>query len=332
MSSHSDGMGCFYYMGFGLYLFYRSLKQHKLRRRIQDTGTSKIASAALGESVEIHGKVISDPDHLITSPLSGKPCVAFLWNLEKYTGAKKKNWVLQYRFFSTPFIYLTDESEAYAALDLSSCEFQENLHKKTFNFNDNSLELPEEVLSLLKENGMISGKKSFLFSEKYRLVEMIIAPRDSFFILGTAGPIPSGEYPLSLDHSLKIGKKNRNLKSRLKAAFETRKADPEFIQKYDKNGNLKMDEQEAEALYTDLEKTLLKKYQLTSLPESFLQKCKFIFTKASNGSFFSTDEVCVSSKTQRELTSTLALSTLFGLLAGPAVFILGVWLFINPNN
>jgi hypothetical protein len=287
----------------------------------------------MGESVEIHGKVISDSAHLITSPLTGKKCVAFLWKLEKYAGGKKKYWALQYRFFSTPLIYITDESEASAALDLSSCEFQEDLYKTTVHFDDGNYQLPEEVLSMLTQNGMITGKKSFLFSEKYRLVEKIIAAGDSFYILGTAGPVPSGEYPLSLSTSIKIGKKKMNLKSRLKAAFDTRKADPEMIQKYDKNGNMKMDEVEAEALYKDLENTLLKKYELSSLPDTYLKKCKFIFMKASNGGMFETDEVCVSTKTQKELASSLALSSYLGFFGGPVLFILGLWMiYQNFNN
>lgn len=332
MSRNKDSDISFYLMGIGLFIFYKSFKQIKLQRRIQDTSTSKIASAALGESVEIHAKVLSDPGHLITSPLTGQKCVAFLWRLEKYTGGKNKHWSLQYRFFSTPYIYVTDESEALAALDLSSCEFQENLYGRTVNFTDSSFELPAEVIKLLTDNGMISGEKSFLFSSKYRLVEKVILPGDSFYILGSAGLTPSSEKSLNASSGLKIGKRNMNLKARLMAAFERRKVDPDMIQKYDKNGNMKMDELEAEALYRDLERSLLKKYELSSLTDSYLNKCKFIFMKSNNGGLFSTDEVCVSTKTQKELASSLGFSSLLGFFGGPAMFVLGLWMLMAKIN
>lgn len=332
MSRNKENDICFYLMGIGLFVFYKSFKQIKLHRRIKDTSTSKIASAALGDSVEIHGKVISDPAHLVTSPLSGKKCVAFLWKLEKKIGGKNQHWALQYRFFSTPYIYVTDESKAVAALDLSSCAFQEDLYGHTVNFNDSSFEIPADVLTLLKNNGMITGEKSFLFSDRYRLIEKIISPGDSYYILGRAGSTPSTEKPFTNDSITKMGKRNLNLKGRLKAAFETRKADPEMIQKYDKNGNMKMDELEAEALYRDLERSLLRKYEQASLKDTYLSICKFVFLKAENGGMFGTDEVCVSTKTQSELASSLAFSSLLGFFGGPAIFILGLWMLISQIN
>ncbi|MES2526609.1 MAG: hypothetical protein V4598_05955 [Bdellovibrionota bacterium] len=332
MSRNREGDIAFYLMGIGLYVFWTSLKKIKLHRRIKDTSTSKIASAALGDSVEIHAEVIRDKDQVFQSPLSGKDCVAFIWNLERRTGGKNPRWVLEKRYFSTPYVFVTDESKALAALDLSSCAFQEDLYGMTKVFNDNSYELPEAVLKILTQNKMVSGKKSFLFSEKYRLVEKSICPGDSFYILGTAGLTPASEKPHSSESSSVFGKRKSNVVTLINSAFNNRKSDPEMIQMYDRNGNMTLDPEEAEVMYSDVKKSVLKRYGASENPENYLQSCKFLFVKSKGGGLFGHDEVCVSSKTQSQLANSLAFSSLLGFFGGPAMFALGLWMFMNRIN
>lgn len=333
MSDDSRGRLSFYLMGGGLLFFYDSFRKMKLRRRIKDTATSKIASAALGNSVEIHAEVVSNPGHFITSPLTGKKCIAFLWKLEKETGSgKNRSWTLQYTFYSTAYIYLTDETKAYAGLDLSSCEFQEDMYGDTKHFNDSSYEIPNEVLDLLKSNGMITGEKSFLFSNKYRISEKIIAPGESFFILGSARSTPATEISFRSNAKTKFGKRKQNILGRLESAFERRKVDPEMIMRYDKNGNMKLDESEAEALYRDLERLILRKYEMSSLRDEYLKRCKFILSQAESGGILDSGAVCVSKKSQQQLVNSLGSRSFLGFFGGPLLFILGLWLFIYDEN
>ena len=61
----------------GVGLIYQTFKRIKLHRRIKDTPTSKIKSAAIGKNVEIVGKVVCDLEDLIQSPLSERKGYAF---------------------------------------------------------------------------------------------------------------------------------------------------------------------------------------------------------------------------------------------------------------
>ncbi len=322
------------FMGIGAMFFYQSLKKIKLQRRIKDIGTSRIASAALGESVEINATVLADPQHIIVSPLSGKRCLAFTWDLCKEVGSgKNRRWQLQYRFYSTPYVYVTDESKGIAALDLSSCEFQDDLKEKEVIFNDSSYSIPAEVMGLLKSHKMLDGKESsFLFSNRYRLQETVIEPREKFYILGTAALTPKTEMPLTRNLLLKFGKRNSSLITRVKEAFRIKRVDPETLKAYDKNNNSRLDEEESVALYRDIEEGILRKYNQPAMPADYLKSCKFIFTRSKDGSLFSSDNVLVSRKTQAELVSSLQFSALLSFFGGPALFILGIWILWNKYS
>ncbi len=322
------------FMGVGALVFFQSLKKIKLQRKIKDISTSRIASAAMGESVEIHATVINDPQHTIVSPLSQKTCIAFTWELQKEVGSgKNRRWEFQFRFYSTPFVYVTDESRGVAALDLSSCEFQDDLKQKQVAFNDSSYSIPPAVLDILKQNKMLSGEeKSFFFSNNYRLVETLIGPNEKMYILGTAALTPKIEMPLTKNASLLFGKRNFNFINRLKSAFRLRRTDPATIKAYDANGNSRLDEEETLKLYKDMEENILREFNQSAPPVDYLKTCKFVFTRSKEGNIFDSHGVIVSRKTQKQLVDSLQFSALLSFFGGPAMFVLGLWILWNKYN
>lgn len=308
----------------GAGLFYNSLVSMKLRRRIQDTGTSRIATAALGDSVEINGQVISDVEKII-SPLSNKSCVAFIWDIEKEIGSgKKRSWQLEHRFYSTPFIYVTDESEEIAAVDLSSCSFQENMYGKHIHFNEDTLNFPEGARELLQSYKMLA-EKSFLTSHKYRISEKIIKNGEKFFIHGAAALMPQSEIPQMRDGRNKFGKRHQGVIEKVKQTFRSKRQDPEMIRKFDLDQNGRLDEEETLKLYDSIEKNILDHYGIDSRA-GLLKKAKFLFRGSkSEGSLFPLDTVCISTKSEAELVSALGGKSVLYFFAGPALVIAGLY-------
>lgn len=306
-------------------LFYNSLVAMKLRRRIQDTGTSRIATAALGESVEINGEVISDAESII-SPLSNKSCVAFIWDIEKEVKTRKnRSWHLEHRFYSTPFIYVTDESKEVAAIDLSSCSFQENMYGKHIFFHEDTLNFPEGARALLQNYKMLAEKKSFFGSQKYRISEKIIKTGEKFFIHGAAALMPQSEIPQMKNGKNKFGKRHQLMIEKVKQTFRSKKQDPEMIRKFDLDQNGRLDEEETLTLYNTIEKNILDQYGIDSRA-GLLKKAKFLFRGSKNeGSFFPLDTVCVSTKSEAELLSALGGKSVLYFFAGPGLVIAGLY-------
>jgi len=70
--------------GIGVYLFFKGFREIKYKRIIQDIPTSKINTGAVGTNVEIHGFVTAQRDQLVTAPLSGKTCVLYKIEIQKW--------------------------------------------------------------------------------------------------------------------------------------------------------------------------------------------------------------------------------------------------------
>lgn len=319
----------FMLIGLGCFAFYHSLKNIKLRRRIKDTGTSKISSAALGESVEINGKVISDTES-IESPLSGKKCIAFIWDISREVGSgKNKRWELQHRFFSTPYIYVTDSSGEIAAVDLSSCSFQENMYEYQAPFNDHSFNIGGGAVDILKQYKMLA-EKSWLGASNYRISEKIVMNGEKFFIHGTAAVTPSSEIPQVMGKN-KFGRRHHKLIERVKLAFRSKKEDPNMIRRYDVNRNGRLDEEESVRLYNDIEKNILDHYGINSR-NGFLKRAKFLFVRSKNeGMFFPLDTVCISRKSEKELLDSLGGSAFLSFFAGPLLVVAGLAILLRDH-
>jgi len=80
----------------GLTLFVKGFLELKFKRIIQNIPTSKINTGAIGTNVEIKAKIISEKDKLVTSPISGVPCVFYSIQIQKMKRSKKQNSLANY--------------------------------------------------------------------------------------------------------------------------------------------------------------------------------------------------------------------------------------------
>jgi hypothetical protein len=312
-------------MSFGARHFISSLRQMTLRRRFMDIGTSRISSAALGDSVEINAEVISE-EQTIESPLSGKKCVAFIWHIERKIGfGNRKSWYGEFRFHSTPFFYVTDESAEVAAVDLASCSFDDSLCDFQISFKRNSDDVPRKALHLLKLFKLLGGK-AWLGPHEYRITEKVIKPGEKMYIFGSAAVVPASEASRVKEPRMKFDRRHRTLIQKVKRIFRAKQNDLDALRNYDLNFNGRLDQEESLQLYYDIKRDILAEYGMTSL-NRFLKRAKFLLVGSRHkGIFLSTDKVFVSEKSKAQLLATLRERTFLSFFGGPAMFVIGAYI------
>ncbi len=163
----------------GIYLFFRGFYLLQRRRLILDTPFSKIRSAAMG-MVEVSGLAVGP--YTMVAPVTGRPCyyyrtVAWEWKRQ----GKNNQWVkVAGECMYVPF-FLDDNTGRVlvdprgAELDLHH-DFQEQFNTSFFSRN----ETPAGVDSFLARHGVAT-------SNKIKIEECCIKPKNALFILGTLG-------------------------------------------------------------------------------------------------------------------------------------------------
>lgn len=163
----------------GIYLFFRGFYLLKRRRLILDTPFSKIRSAAMG-MVEVSGLAVGP--YTMIAPVTGRACyyyrtVAWEWKRE----GKNNQWVkVAGECMHLPF-FLDDNTGRVlvdprgAELDLHR-DFQEEFNTSFFSRNDS----PTSVDSFLARHGVAT-------SNRIKIEECCIKPKNALFILGTLG-------------------------------------------------------------------------------------------------------------------------------------------------
>jgi hypothetical protein len=174
-------------MGFaaGIYLFFRGFYLLQRRRLILDTPLSKIRSAAMG-MVEVSGLAVGP--YTLIAPITERPCyyyrtVAWEWKRR----GKNNQWVkVAGECMHLPF-FLDDNTGRVlvdprgAELDLHR-DFREEFNTSFFSSN----ETPANVNSFLARHGVAT-------SNKIRIEECCIKPKNALFVLGTLGDNPGIE-------------------------------------------------------------------------------------------------------------------------------------------
>jgi hypothetical protein len=332
-NSETDGMKvAFFAMGLGAFGFWNGFKMLKLRRKMGDIPTSKIASAAVGSFVEIQGKVVCAPGDFITAPLTGIKGVCFVWHIEEQRGSgKNKKWVTINFFYSCPFLYIKDKSEHLAAIDLEHCDFQEEMQDMLVHFNNQSFDLPVKAKKILHEYKMFNmeDKAGFFSSSNYRISEKVFKANDRLYVLGgTINPPESESSRLSTGENI-FGTRNKPVAEEVHAILEKAKSNPEIVKMYDKDANSKLDPAELNQLHKDIQNKIFTDYNL-SHQSSYLQKCKLLFTMVEDHDLvFSMKKVFVSHKSEKDLSQTLLSKASLGLIGGPLLFIGGLFFLIE---
>ena len=169
----------------GLYLFFRGFYLLQRRRLILDTPLSKIRSAAMG-MVEVSG--LAAGPYTMIAPITARPCyyyrtVAWEWKRQ----GKNNQWVkVAGECMHLPF-FLDDNTGRLlvdprgAELDLHR-DFQEEFNTSFFSRD----ETPANVNSFLVRHGVAT-------SNKIKIEECCIKPKNALFILGTLGDNPGIE-------------------------------------------------------------------------------------------------------------------------------------------
>ena len=170
--------------GIGLFIYGFRLLQR--RRLILDTPFSKIRSASMG-MVEVSGLAVGP--YTLVAPISARPSYYYrtlVWEWKQ--NGKNKNWVkIAVECMHVPF-FIDDNTGRVlvdprgADLDLHQ-DFQQEFCDSFFTTKDPA---PDNVHSFLARHGIVT-------SNKIKVEEYCIKPKNALFILGTLGDNPGLE-------------------------------------------------------------------------------------------------------------------------------------------
>ena len=170
----------------GIYLFFRGFSLLQRRRLILDTPSSKIRSAALG-MVELSGLAVGP--YTMAAPITTRPCYYYrtlVWEWKRRGRSSK--WVkVAAECMHLPF-FLDDNTGRVlidprgAELDLHR-DFQQEFCDSFFTTKD---PVPDNVRSFLSRHGIVT-------SNKIKVEEFCVKPKNSLFVLGTLAENPGLE-------------------------------------------------------------------------------------------------------------------------------------------
>ncbi len=178
--------GCTVGIGLGIYAFYRGFRLLQRRQLILDTPVSKIRSASMG-MVEVSGLAVGP--YTVVAPVTSRVCYyhrTLVWELKQC--GRSKQWVkVAAESMHVPF-FLDDNTGKVmvdprgAELDLH-CDFHREFCDSFFTIRD---EVPDNVRVLLSRHGVNT-------TNKIKVEEFCIKPKNALFILGTLGDNPDLE-------------------------------------------------------------------------------------------------------------------------------------------
>ncbi len=178
----------------GLLMVYGGAQRFLLYRKISDTPTSKVRSAALG-LVELFGKAVCRDD--MASPVSKAKCVFWRIKAEYYVPGKNGGWRDMYSKSSSMKFFLEDDTgkmlidpegaEIDIPPDFSSAGWLSPgglVFKRTI--------LDQKVLSFLESDQAAKAAFSSRSGYEQRLTESFIAEGDPLYVFGTASAWKTG--------------------------------------------------------------------------------------------------------------------------------------------
>jgi len=170
----------------GLYLFFNGFRVLQRRHLILDTPVSKIRSASMGV-VELSGLAVGP--YTVIAPVTERPCYYFrtlVWEWKRR--GRSKQWVkVAAECMHVPF-FLDDNTGKVmvdprgAELDLHR-DFQQEYCDSFFTTKE---EVPPNVRAFLARHGVNT-------TNKIKVEEFCIKPRNTLFLLGTLGENPGIE-------------------------------------------------------------------------------------------------------------------------------------------
>ena len=334
MSRHeAEGRILGYSIAAGLTLFYLGLKKLKISKQMDDIPTSKIDTAAVGCLVEVQGRVVCEESDLVKSPLSNRRGACFILELQrKVRSGKSSKWVKVIRFYSLPYLYISDGGDHLAMVDIANCEFHDNLFNETnLNFNNYSFKIPVSAKKWLNENGILntSAKGSFFAPDEFRLKEKVFRRNDLIYVLGPAVTPPQDEAKVNKDEDV-FGKRDQDPHEDVDTIYNEIVKGKMIPQEYDKNNDHKFDEQELKQLYADIQKKMFSDFR-KGIHDRYLQRSKIFFTLVEDHEhLFSMKKVNISFMSEHKARSKLYFQGLGMIILGPIIILAGIYLtFFN---
>ncbi len=171
----------------GLYMFYNSLKNLKLKRLIENVPTSKMRSVAMG-LVELKGK-IEVSDKVLEDPFDKKKCVFWRVHIEeRVKRGKHGRWITRHKAKGqVPFFISDDSGSVLIKLEGANMDDvkRDSQYETALLFSD---KLPLNVRNYCNKNrirfrGLFGGKKRMRCRVTY------LEPNDNIYVLGHARPL-----------------------------------------------------------------------------------------------------------------------------------------------
>lgn len=166
-------------LGTGPVLFWRSFRDLRMQRLIQNTPTSRIRSMSMGLA-EINGE--ASPRSELTAPFSGRPCA--YWQVDIATRSRRNGWTVVHRNASGNPFFLRDETGValvYPQGATARLNFQ--VEEECL-----GLSLPDVYAQYLKEQRPAGSALWRLGSLRFR--ERVLEAGQRVYVLGTAMPRP----------------------------------------------------------------------------------------------------------------------------------------------
>jgi len=295
-------------VGLGIYWFIAGFRELKSSRTMQNTPTSRIATGAVGSSVEIKGQVLCDSEKWVTAPISGRKAVFYAITIEKLVRNKNHSrWVQVDEFFSDKGLYLDDGSGALALVLVKGATVKKKKGRSVkFHLRSKDMaSMPATLMLALTLN--VNQLKSFKIKEgswwdstEYRFLEWALMPKESVYVLGYAG---SG---------LKSVLRRKPKMETYLQAKKTIESEPEGHSRFDRDRDGKLSPEEMEWGAALLAEELESKYSEKQVEEN-LPKTKMVFKKREGEPFF------ISNMAEADLIRHLSLIGTLKLWGGPAL-------------
>jgi hypothetical protein len=177
-------------LGAGPFLFWRSFRDLRTSRLIQNTPTARIRSMPMG-LVEIEGE--ASPRSELAAPFSGRPCA--YWQLDIATRTRRHGWTIVHRDASGHPFFLRDETGVALVYPKDAAV------KLNFQLEEEclGLSLPDVYAQYLHEQHPTASALWRMGSLRFR--ERVLEAGQRVYVLGTAMPRPQS-VDISMDDEL----------------------------------------------------------------------------------------------------------------------------------
>ena len=170
----------------GLYLFFNGFRLLQRRHLVLDTPVSKIRSAAMG-MVELSG--LAAGPYTVTAPITERPCYYFRTVVWEWKRQGRSNAWVKVAAECTHVTFFLDDNTGKVMIDPRGAEldlhrdFQQEFCDSFFTTKEG---VPPNVRTLLSRHGIST-------SNKIKVEEFCIKPKNALFVLGTLGENPGLE-------------------------------------------------------------------------------------------------------------------------------------------